>query len=71
MSSPLIRFITLVPAAYLLGSVPFGVLFSRAFGGADPRTTGSRNIGATNVRRAAGKAAGALTLAADILKGTA
>jgi len=71
MSSPLIRFITLVPAAYLLGSVPFAVLFSRAFGGADPRTTGSRNIGATNVRRAAGKAAGALTLAADILKGTA
>ncbi len=58
-------------AAYLLGSVPFGILFARLFGGADPRTMGSGNIGATNVRRAAGKAAGALTLAADILKGAA
>ena len=55
--------------AYLLGSVPFGILVSRLFGGPDPRTVGSGNIGATNVRRAAGNGAGALTLAADVLKG--
>ncbi len=57
--------------AYVLGSVPFGIIFSRLFGGKDPRTTGSRNIGATNVRRSAGKTAAALTLIADILKGAA
>ncbi len=55
--------------AYLLGSVPFGVICASVFGGADPRTMGSRNIGATNVRRSAGKGAAALTLALDILKG--
>jgi len=55
--------------AYLLGSVPFGVILASLFHGKDPRVTGSRNIGATNVRRAAGKTAAALTLAADILKG--
>ncbi len=54
---------------YLLGSIPFGLIFARLFGGRDPRTTGSGNIGATNVRRAAGKPAAALTLIADILKG--
>jgi len=59
----------LLPAAYLLGSLPFGIIFARLFGGKDPRETGSRNIGATNVRRAAGKGAAALTLIMDILKG--
>jgi len=59
----------LILVAYLLGSVPFGIFFARLFGGTDPRATGSRNIGATNVRRAAGSAAAALTLAMDILKG--
>jgi len=62
------RYLVLI-AAYLLGSVPFGIIFSGIFGGADPRTMGSRNIGATNVRRSAGKAAAALTLIMDILKG--
>lgn len=61
--------IILVIAAYLLGSVPFGLLFARLFGGEDPRRVGSGNIGATNIRRTAGTVAGALTLAADILKG--
>jgi len=59
----------LILLAYLLGSVPFGIIFARLLGGVDPRTTGSGNIGATNVRRAAGKTAGALTLIMDILKG--
>jgi glycerol-3-phosphate acyltransferase PlsY len=54
--------------AYLLGSVPVGVLLAR-MKGADPRKVGSGNIGATNVMRAAGKTTGALTLAGDILKG--
>ena len=70
MRSELLPLIILAPAAYLLGSVPFGVVFSKVFGGVDPRTVGSRNIGATNVKRAAGRTAGALTLVADILKGT-
>jgi glycerol-3-phosphate acyltransferase PlsY len=58
----------LIVFAYLLGSVPVGVLFAR-MKGADPRKVGSGNIGATNVMRAAGKVTGALTLVGDILKG--
>jgi glycerol-3-phosphate acyltransferase PlsY len=58
-----------VLGAYLLGSVPFGLLVSRAMGGRDPRAVGSRNIGATNVLRASGRGAAALTLLADALKG--
>jgi len=58
----------LIVFAYLLGSVPVGVLLAR-MKGTDPRKVGSGNIGATNVMRAAGKTTGALTLAGDILKG--
>ena len=58
----------LIVFAYLLGSVPVGVLLAR-MKGADPRKVGSGNIGATNVMRAAGKMTGALTLVGDILKG--
>jgi glycerol-3-phosphate acyltransferase PlsY len=61
--------IILIPIAYLLGSIPFGLLIARAFTGKDPRQHGSGNIGATNVRRLAGNTAGALTLAGDIAKG--
>lgn len=59
----------LILGAYLLGSVPFGVLFSKAMGGQDPRFVGSRNIGATNVLRASGSGAAVLTLLGDALKG--
>ncbi|HCY10735.1 MAG TPA: acyl-phosphate glycerol 3-phosphate acyltransferase [Deltaproteobacteria bacterium] len=59
----------LIPVAYLLGSIPTGVIMARAFGKVDPRTVGSGNIGATNVGRTSGKLAGALTLTGDILKG--
>ncbi len=59
----------LVVGAYLLGAVPFGLLMSKAFGGPDPRGAGSGNIGATNVARQAGKAAGVLTLLLDVAKG--
>ncbi len=58
-----------VTLSYLLGAVPFGLLFSRLFSNVDVRTVGSGNIGATNVLRAAGKKAAALTLVADCLKG--
>ena len=51
--------------AYLLGTIPFGILISRAFGFDDPRQKGSGNIGATNVARVAGVKAGILTLALD------
>jgi glycerol-3-phosphate acyltransferase PlsY len=55
--------------AYLLGSISFAVLVSRAFGLPDPHTYGSGNPGATNVLRTGRKAAAALTLLGDALKG--
>ena len=58
-----------VLAAYLLGSIPFGLLFARGMAGIDPRTGGSRNIGFTNVLRVAGKAPAILTLLGDGGKG--
>ncbi|HEY4707395.1 MAG TPA: glycerol-3-phosphate 1-O-acyltransferase PlsY [Thermodesulfobacteriota bacterium] len=68
MHTPLLLYL-IIPAAYLLGSVPTGVLVTRACGGVDPRKAGSGNIGATNVGRTSGKSAGILTLAGDVLKG--
>ncbi len=56
-------------AAYLLGSLSFAVLVSRAFGLADPRSYGSGNPGATNVLRSGKKIAAVLTLLLDALKG--
>ncbi|MEL7106920.1 MAG: glycerol-3-phosphate 1-O-acyltransferase PlsY [Pseudomonadota bacterium] len=56
-------------AAYLLGSVPFGLVVTRVMGLGDPRDIGSGNIGATNVLRTGSKAAGAATLLLDALKG--
>jgi len=55
--------------AYLLGSVAFGVLITRALGLGDLRTIGSGNIGATNVLRTGNKAAAAATLILDGGKG--
>jgi glycerol-3-phosphate acyltransferase PlsY len=56
-------------AAYLLGSISFAVVASRAFGLADPRTYGSGNPGATNVLRSGNKTAAVVTLLGDALKG--
>lgn len=56
-------------AAYLLGSLSFAVIVSRAMGLSDPRTYGSKNPGATNVLRSGSKAAAAVTLLFDALKG--
>jgi glycerol-3-phosphate acyltransferase PlsY len=60
----------LIPAmAYLLGSIPFGLLIVKARGGPDLRSAGSGNIGAANVARTAGALAGLLTLLLDAGKG--
>lgn len=56
--------------AYLLGSIPFGLLVGGVFGGRDVRKAGSGNIGATNVSRVAGPFAGILTLLLDAAKGS-
>ncbi|HET6418849.1 MAG TPA: glycerol-3-phosphate 1-O-acyltransferase PlsY [Geobacteraceae bacterium] len=55
--------------AYLIGSIPTGLLLAKAFGGVDIRETGSGNIGATNVYRTLGRKVGLLTLIGDCLKG--
>ncbi len=57
--------------AYLLGAIPFGYLLVRITTGADVRSSGSGNIGATNVLRTTGRAAGIATLLLDIAKGYA
>ena len=61
----------IAPLAYLLGSIPFGLLIVKALGGPDIRAIGSGNIGAANVTRNAGKFAGILTLLLDAGKGYA
>ena len=58
-------------AAFLLGSIPCGVIVSKVFFGRDVRDTGSGNIGFTNSMRSMGKAGGAAVFAGDFLKGLA
>lgn len=65
----MLKFIALPVFAYLLGSIPWGLVLTRMFTSVDIRQHGSGNIGATNVRRLAGPVLGALTLAGDALKG--
>lgn len=60
----------LLLTAYLLGSIPFGLLISWLFHLKDPRTTGSKNIGATNILRSGNKLAALLTLLLDAGKGS-
>ena len=62
-------FIGFVIAAYLLGSIPFGILIGRSFGHVDVSKVGSGNIGATNVAREVGFKWGLVTLVVDALKG--
>ncbi|QQA43221.1 glycerol-3-phosphate 1-O-acyltransferase PlsY [Pelagovum pacificum] len=69
LTSPATLLILWAILGYLLGSVPFGVLLSRAFGLGDLRKVGSGNIGATNVLRTGNKRAAALTLLLDGGKG--
>lgn len=66
----LITLIVLVATvAYLLGSIPFGIVLARLFGLPDPRTVGSGNIGATNMLRTGNKKVALLTLLLDAGKG--
>jgi len=64
-----IQAITTILLAYLVGSIPFGLILSKLFAKRDIRSAGSGNIGATNVMRVLGKKLGVLTLMFDILKG--
>ncbi|MEJ2670683.1 MAG: glycerol-3-phosphate 1-O-acyltransferase PlsY [Deltaproteobacteria bacterium] len=59
----------LLVLAYLLGSIPSGLLVARLLGGPDPRRQGSGNLGTANVYRALGRKAAALTLLGDVAKG--
>ena len=68
ISSPVALLVVAV-LAYLLGSVPFGVVITRAMGLGDLRKIGSGNIGATNVLRTGNKGAAAATLILDAAKG--
>jgi acyl phosphate:glycerol-3-phosphate acyltransferase len=61
--------LAMVAAGYLVGSLSFAVIVSRAMGLADPRSYGSGNPGATNVLRSGSKAAAIVTLMLDALKG--
>jgi glycerol-3-phosphate acyltransferase PlsY len=65
----MISSLLLALGAYLLGSLSAAIILCRALGLPDPRTQGSRNPGATNVLRIAGRKAAALVLAGDLLKG--
>jgi glycerol-3-phosphate acyltransferase PlsY len=58
----------LIAAAYLIGSIPFGIIVGK-IRGFDPRAVGSGNIGMTNVARAGGGGAAAITFVGDLLKG--
>ncbi len=61
--------LALILAAYLLGSIPVGVVVARFWKGVDIRSVGSKNIGATNVARSVGKLPGMVTLLGDVFKG--
>ncbi len=63
------EFVAVAVLGYLLGSIPFGVLIARQWGGVDVRQYGSGKIGMTNVLRTAGKKAAAMVLVLDLLKG--
>jgi len=66
---PLWQNLLVIALAYVIGSIPFAVIVSRAMGLDDPRSYGSKNPGATNVLRTGNKPAAVLTLLGDALKG--
>jgi acyl phosphate:glycerol-3-phosphate acyltransferase len=68
MGADHITFVGMLAAAYLLGSIPTGLLLGK-IRGVDVRKEGSGNIGATNLYRTVGRSVGAMTLAGDCLKG--
>jgi glycerol-3-phosphate acyltransferase PlsY len=66
----LVLFLLLIPGAYLVGAVPWGLLIGKWIGGVDVRSTGSGNTGSSNVLRSAGAKPAILVLILDIAKGT-
>jgi glycerol-3-phosphate acyltransferase PlsY len=64
-----VGFAVLLVVAYLVGSIPFGLVVGRLFYGVDVRQHGSGNVGTTNVFRVLGKKAGVAVLVCDMLKG--
>jgi glycerol-3-phosphate acyltransferase PlsY len=71
MTDPAVAFLIALVGGYLIGSIPFGLLLTRAAGLGDIRAIGSGSIGATNVLRTGKKGLAAATLALDALKGIA
>lgn len=69
--APWVAYVVAALVGYGLGSIPFGLLLTRAAGLGDVRAIGSGNIGATNVLRTGNKKLAAATLLLDLLKGTA
>jgi glycerol-3-phosphate acyltransferase PlsY len=69
VTSPALILLLVALASYLLGSIPFGLVITRALGLGDLRQIGSGNIGATNVLRTGNRAAAAATLILDAAKG--
>lgn len=69
VDSSLLAGLAIVLFAYMIGTIPFGVVVTRWIGASDPRTKGSGNIGSTNVLRVAGKGPAAATLLLDAGKG--
>src|SRR6266513_3941815 len=67
--NPSLATLAVIVAAYLIGSISFAVVVSKAFGLPDPHEYGSGNPGATNVLRTGNKAAALLTLVGDGIKG--
>ena len=64
-----LAWVLIAPAAYLIGSIPVGLIVSKLFGNVDPREHGSGSMGATNVLRTVGKKAAALVFVLDFGKG--
>ncbi len=65
----LLAWVLIAPAAYLVGSIPVGIIVSKMFGSVDPREHGSGSMGATNVLRTVGKKAAVLVFVLDFGKG--
>jgi len=70
LNTALLAYLAVLTFGYLLGSIPFGIVFTRLAGTTDIRAIGSGSIGATNVLRTGRKGLAAATLIADVLKGT-
>ena len=68
MDTNLIAYLVMIPAGYLLGALPFGLILGKLFKGVDVREYGSGKTGMTNVMRTAGIPAAALSLALDMGK---